>query len=315
MDEYWICQHCKSLNRAGTSRCYHCRQKFGSGPAQPAPAPAPVRAEQTHAEQTQPAPPPPATKQDLSIGTLPPSYLSRPLSPLPSLTSFTGSAAAAAAAAAAGPPGPITIIKRRVSRTLVKRPTVSVAWLGQLTSILLVSTVVAWIVLVVLLAPVALNLLVHSDPGAAWAQVTPDRQRRIASIAAVVAGLGICGLVSFSLFTGLSTHNATGLGADMPLLTPYCAGVCWARAILRQVEIAIAILTPVVFIWLGYLIPGLIVAIVALEFVVRRQDDLLGWFVAPSHHLPDLYLKMGTEGTMDSITAWLWSACFRAKLH
>src|SRR5512141_1419740 len=32
VDEYWVCQHCRSLNRAGSGRCYSCKKKFGSKP-------------------------------------------------------------------------------------------------------------------------------------------------------------------------------------------------------------------------------------------------------------------------------------------
>ena len=48
VDEFWVCAHCRSLNRAGTSKCYSCREKYGSKPkevpgtlARPEPAPLP----------------------------------------------------------------------------------------------------------------------------------------------------------------------------------------------------------------------------------------------------------------------------------
>ena len=37
MAQYWVCQSCKSLNRAGASRCYSCKANFGSTPAPVAP--------------------------------------------------------------------------------------------------------------------------------------------------------------------------------------------------------------------------------------------------------------------------------------
>src|SRR5664280_3135701 len=67
VDEFWVCQHCKSLNRSGTGRCYHCRQKFGSAPKPTA-----------ELNRTSGAPGPTSMPTgQLSVGPLPP-YLARP---------------------------------------------------------------------------------------------------------------------------------------------------------------------------------------------------------------------------------------------
>jgi hypothetical protein len=71
-------------------------------------------------------------------------------------------------------------------------------------------------------------------------------------------------------------------------------------------------IVPAALIWLDYPIPGLIAAIVAIEIAQRHMDDPFGWLTRPYRHLPDLYAKLGIEGSIESPMASLWSACFRA---
>jgi hypothetical protein len=63
--------------------------------------------------------------------------------------------------------------------------------------------------------------------------------------------------------------------------------------------------------WKGYFLPGLIAALVALELAHRHIDDPGGWISRPYRHLPDLYSKLGLEGSISSPVAWIWSGCFR----
>ena len=62
MNEYWICQHCKSLNRAGTGKCYSCKRKYGSEPKEVpvVRASSPSPATSTPGSRPIPGAPPPA---------------------------------------------------------------------------------------------------------------------------------------------------------------------------------------------------------------------------------------------------------------
>jgi hypothetical protein len=302
VNEYWICQHCRSLNRAGTNRCYRCKYKYGSGPApagslrSPAPVPAAPAA----------APPVSATRQDLSLGSVPPAYLSKPIASAPVPASFT-----AAAAAKSRAPGLRGAIRGRLSRAMAMRPVVRTAWLGHLSVVLLVAMVVLGLALVAAFVPAGLHLLAHADPAAAWAQVPAERHAALAALACAFLLASVVCLVTFSAFVGLSTHNAPGLGAEMTMISPAGAAASWPKVVLRLSEIGLGILVPVALVWSDYLIPGLVVAVLALEVTVRRQDDPIEWLMTPAHHLPDLYLKLGIDGSLDSIVAWAWSAAFR----
>ena len=299
MEQYWVCQHCMSLNRPGAGRCYSCKEKFGSkAVAAGGSAPAPPR-------PTQPAP-----RQDLNMGQGPPPYLSKPLAPVPLPTSYTV-AAAAAAVASRGPVGPVTVIKRRISSALATRPIVGVRNLGYATATLLFLTLIAAAALVGLSLPAALDLLQRADLAHAWNNLGSGTKNMVEIAAGATAGLGLLALLGFSLFMGLSTHNAPALGADMPMLTPYAAGVGWIRGLWRQLQIAACAIVPAVLAWLGYEIPALLVAIIAVEITVRRLEDPYGWMTGPDRHLPDLYAKLGTEGSMESLTASVWAVCFR----
>jgi hypothetical protein len=300
VEQYWVCQHCRSLNRGGAARCYSCKEKFGSRPK----ADAPINPEPPRPAVT-------ATRQDLGMGQVPPAYISKPLAPALGPTSFSSSAAAAAAEARRGPAGPVTVIKRRIARSLAAHPIVGVRVIGWLAALLVVASVVVGGALAVLLAPVALDVLQVADAPLAWRQLAADRQAMILVLSAATAGVGLLALLFLSLFIGLTTHNAPALGADMALLTPYAAGVSWPRGLWHHLQIAIATIVPTVIVWLGYTIPGLILAIVFVEIALHRLGDPWGWFRGLNRHVPDLYAKLGTEGSMDSILASTWALLFR----
>ena len=301
VDEFWVCAHCRSLNRAGTSKCYSCREKYGSKPKEDAQKPV----------AAVPAPIPQARIPDLSgTSAAPPApYYSRPVA----LAS-----AAQARAGVVGTPrpapqfrGPVTAIRGRVGRWLAMRQTVPVGGLGYLTAILLFLVLVVGAIVTMSLMPVAANLLQHGHIRDAWAQLSPGQQSLARFELAIAAATALLTLMCFSVFLGLSTQNATGLGADQPMLIPYAAGTCWIGVLWGQVRIAVGLIVPAMLLWKGYLIPGLIAALVALEIAQRHLGDPGGWLSRPYRHLPDLYAKLGLEGSSSSPVAWIWSGCFR----
>jgi hypothetical protein len=206
---------------------------------------------------------------------------------------------------------PITAVRGRIARSLAMRQSVSVAWLGYLTSALLGVALVLGAVAAITLLPVATNLLQHADPGSAWAQLSSAQVGSLESMSIALAAVSALALLCFSVFLGLTTHNATGLGADQPMLTPYRAGLCWSSAIWAQVRIVVGLVVPAVLMWRGYVIPGLVAGIVAVEIAQRHLEDAGGWLTRPYRHLPDLYAKLGVEGSISSPIAWIWSGCFR----
>ncbi|MGA3058489.1 MAG: hypothetical protein ABSE70_10725 [Candidatus Limnocylindrales bacterium] len=249
---------------------------------------------------------------DFGAAAVQPPYLSRPVA-LPSLA--VAGRAAAGASGRGGTrrlPNPVSAVKRRIASSLALRQTVSVTWLGYLTVWLLIVLVVAGSALVFTVLPALTDLLQNASLTAAWAHLTTDQQSLTKTLAIVFGAVGVASLLCFSVFLGLTTHNAPGLGADMPMLTPYGAGIIWPVVVWTQVRLAVGMIVPAALIWLDYPIPGLIAAIVAIEIAQRHMDDPFGWLTRPYRHLPDLYAKLGIEGSIESPMASLWSACFRA---
>ena len=70
MDEFWVCQHCRSLNRAGSGKCYSCRKKYGSRPKDGSPVVASAGA---------PAPPPARSTTGSRPAPVQATYFSRPV--------------------------------------------------------------------------------------------------------------------------------------------------------------------------------------------------------------------------------------------
>jgi len=306
VDEFWVCQHCKSLNRLGTGKCYGCKNKYGSKPKEvetlhmggPAPTQLPSF-----------APAPPGGVSGVVSGVVPPPapYLARPpvtLSPIRTPAKNIPDREPRG-------PHPIAAIRKRVAWSLALRQSVPVAWLGYLTALLLTLTLLGGAMLVLNLTPAAGHLLQNMNASAAWGQLSAGQQGAAQTLGLEIAGLIVITLVCFSVFLGLSTHNAAGLGADQPLLTPYRAGLSLASVLWAQARIAVGLIVPAMIIWKGYTIPGLIAAIVAVEIAQRHMDDPFGWLTRPATHLPDLYAKLGIEGSITSPLASLWSIIFR----
>ncbi len=297
MDEFWVCQHCKSLNRFGSGKCYGCRNKYGSIPkevstlARSAGAPTPLQS------------PSPTNR---GAGPSPAPYLARP--------------------AALGPvqiparkntprelhrPQPIEAMRQKIAGSLALRQSVHVASLGYLTALLMTLVLLGGAMLVMNLTPAMSYLLQYLNAAEAWARLSAGQQATVQTLGVGVAVLAVASLLCFSVFLGLTTHNATGLGADQPLLTPYRAGLCWASAVWAQTRITVGLIVPAMIIWSGYTLPGLIAMVVAVEIAQRHIDDPMGWLTRPARHLPDLYAKLGVEGSIASPLATLWSISFR----
>jgi len=301
VDEFWVCQHCRSLNRAGSGKCYSCRKKYGSRPKDGSPVVASAGA---------PAPPPARSTTGSRPAPLQATYFSRPVA-----LATAAAPAGEIAQGFRGPfhiPNPVAAARRRVAWSLAMHQFVSVGWLGYLTAVLLALVLVMGALVVAAVMPVAANLLQHANTETAWAQLTTGQQTLLKILSIVFAVTGALALLCFSVFIGLTTHNATGLGADLPMLTPYRAGTSWASALWAQARIAVGLIVPPALIWEGYTIPGLLAAIVAVEIAQRHVEDPAGWLTRPSRHLTDLYNKLGIEGSISVPIASIWSACFRA---
>jgi hypothetical protein len=300
VEQFWVCQNCKSLNRAGTNKCYSCKAKFGSKPFE------------DEAISRRPAAPPP------QLGGPIPDFGPRSVQPAPyaRLTALGPAAALPAAAVRApkrsfGLSNPISAIKHRISTSLSRRPSVSVTALGYVTTGLLILNLVLGALLLLTLMPIASHLLQHADAGAAWGQLATGQQGFVKLLAIALLVVALLTWLCFALFVGLTTHNATGLGADQPLVSPYRAGTAWGRVLWTQARVAVGLVVPAALIWQNYIIVGLIGALVAAEIAHRNLDDKSSWLNRPAHHLPDLYIKLGVAGSISSRLAALWSACFR----
>ena len=297
MDEFWVCQNCRSLNRAGSSRCYSCRIKFGAKP------PAPEAATRnTGASALVQGPIP-----DFGAAAV----ASAQYAQLSALTSAASAASLPAARQGLRFGSPIGAVKGRVARSLSMRHAVSVRSLGYLTAALLVLVLAFGILLLVLAMPAAHDLLQYADPGSAWSQLSSVQQSMVEVLAIALLVTLLLAWLCFSLFIGLTTHNATGLGAVAPLLSPYAAGTCWTGMLWTQARISVGLIVPAVLVWQNYIIPGLLAGLVAVEIAHHHLEDQLSWLERPARHLPDLYIKLGVEGSISSRLAEFWSACFR----
>ncbi len=323
MDEFWVCQHCRSLNRVGTGRCYHCREKFGSLPKQaevvnrnsgaPGPTPLPMGPVGLpglgRPGQGGMRPPP---GQD-GPGAEPPTYLSRPVA-LDSTPVRTFSAPQAQVKPERHFKRPQLTgwIRRRIALSLATRQTVSVWFVGYVAAGLLMLLLLDATLILATVTPIAGGSLQSGSIASAWGQVDSGHQWTLEMLAIAFAGIGVLALLFLSIFTGLSTHNAPGLGAETPQLSPYHGGTCWLGVLWAQARIAAGLLAPAILIWIGYPLPGLIVALVAVELGQRSLDDPFGWLTNPARHLPDLFAKLGGSGSNSSLLGSAWSACFRA---
>ena len=297
MDEFWVCQHCKSLNRFGSGRCYGCKNKYGSKPQE---------VETLHRSAGAPTPLPLASPAVPSAGPSPAPYLARPVALGPVVRPTKGNPPHQLHR-----PHPIAAARQKIALSLAMRQSVPVAGLGYVTALLVTLVVLGGAILVMSLTPAMSYLLQYMNASEAWGQLTAGQQGTVQTLGVGVAVLAMVSLLCFSVFLGLTTHNATGLGADQPLLTPYRAGLCWASALWAQTRIAVGLIVPAMIIWKGYTVPGLIAMIAAVEITQRHMDDPLGWLTRPALHLPDLYSKLGVAGSIASPLATMWSVSFR----
>lgn len=301
MDEFWVCQHCHSLNRAGTGRCYHCRQKFGS---RPKPAPEPTR------NPPQPGPTPISAAQS-AMGPQP-SYLSRPTALVtpPPIDGSIGSSRESRRRLHR--PRLTDPIRKQIAWALVTRQSVSVSALGYVTAAMLSLVLLDGLLLVANGMATAFDALQSGSPQTAWNGLDPVQQGTLQVLGIAFVAIGAVTAACFSVFVGLTTHNAPGLGAQTPMLSPYRAGVSWLHGIGTQAELAFALLAPAGLVWFGYAIPGLILGIVVLELAQRGINEPIAWLARPSRHLADLYLSLGIDGAPSALVVTLWAICFVA---
>lgn len=313
MDEFWVCQHCRSLNRAGSGRCYHCREKRGSRPKEAA-------AVSRNAGAPGPTPlpmgpvglPGPGGPDQGGPGAEPPAYLSRPvaLAPTP-VRDFSAPQGQVKPEQHFKRPQLTGWIRRRVARSLATRQSVSVWFVGYVAAGLITLLLLNGALIVTMVTPIARVALQSGSISSAWGQVDSGHQWTLEMLAIAFVGIGVLALLFFSIFAGLSTQNALGLGTGMPQLSPYRAGTCWLAVLWAQARIAVGLLAPAILIWIGYPLPGLIVAFVAVELAQRSLDDPFGWLTNPARHLPDLFAKLGVSGSNRTLLGSTWSACFR----
>ena len=187
-----------------------------------------------------------------------------------------------------------------------------IRFVGYLAAILLTLLLLTGALLVTTVSPMARTALQSGSLTAAWDQVQPGSRWTLELMVLVCAVFGVLVLILFSLFVGFSTHNVPGLGAAMPLLTPSRAATCWPGLLWTQTRIAVGLLVPAALLWRGYLLPGLIVAFIAVELAQRRLDDGFEWLSDPARHVPDLLARLGVSGATGTLLGTAWSFCFRA---
>jgi len=298
VEEFWVCQNCKSLNRAGSNKCYSCKDQVRQQAAA-------ARADLEGSGRPCHAPARPDT--ELRCGAVRVTALRQ----ADCARAGDGRRRGDRAARSSGFPNPVAAIKRRIAASLSMRQSVSVTPLGYFTTGLLVLNLLLGALLLLTLMPVASHLLQHADVGAAWGQLAAGQQGLAKSLAIALLVVELLTWICFAVFVGLTTHNATGLGADQPLLSPYRAGTTWGRVVWTQARVAVGLIVPAALIWRNYIIVGLIGALVAVEIAHRNLDDQSSWLNRPPGTCRTCTSKLGLEGSISSRLAALWSACFR----
>jgi hypothetical protein len=203
-------------------------------------------------------------------------------------------------------------IRKRIAWALVTRQSVSVSALGYVTAAMLSLVLLDGLLLVANAMATGFDALQSGSPQAAWNDLDPVQQGTLQVLGIAFVAIGVVTAACFSVFVGLTTHNAPGLGAQTPMLSPYRAGVSWIQGVGTQAELAFGLLVPAGLIWFGYAIPGLILGIVVLEIAQRRLNEPIAWLARPSRHLADLYLSLGIDGAPSALVVTLWSICFVA---
>ncbi len=320
MNDFWVCAHCKSLNRYGTGRCYSCKQKYGSQPK----ATGTIRREDPSNAGAVRGPGAPATgfysgssvgqgvvgPGGLPVGSVEaeaPAYLSRPMGGSKLTSTAYLNAMNAEPSYSHTPWG---WVGNRISRWLAPRQSVSVMVPGYIASVLVTVVLLFGAVLLLNLMPTIQTAVRTGSPRQAWNQLSAadlDTLRTLVIVFGVIAALA---LFFFSIFVGLSTHNARGLGAGGSNLTPGQATRLWTRLIWSQIRICGGMIAPVILFLAGYPILALIVALVAVELMQRTMDDPFGWLTVPARHLPDLFARMGVSGSGRTVLGTAWKTAF-----
>ncbi len=330
MEAFWVCQHCHSLNRSGTGRCYHCREAVGSKPKESsavirnAAAPTAFRP----AGQAADAGPGPGRSSGNAVGApIGPApaafvsgigqrpaeatdYASRQVPASGPDHEFFSTRAHAEEQAARRRRTPLGWLGHRMDMWLVTRPVVGIRTLGYLTAVLLAILLLAIGLAVATLLPPLRTAILNVSVTAGWDQVSEANRTMAWGLALSLVILGSLWLLLFSTFLGLMAHNATGLGTESPLMGPGRAFRAWFRLLWIQPLLAVGMVGPAVLILMNYVLPGLILAFVTVELAQRRLDDPLGWMTDPARFLPDLHTKLGTSGSHGTVLGTLWRACF-----
>jgi hypothetical protein len=243
---------------------------------------------------------------------VPPTYVSRPVAAPPApVKSFTERAREAELAQRKSRfPSPTAWARRRLSWSLATHPYVRIGIPGFLT----IATTVAFLLVGALatatFAPVAKSALESGSITQATAQLSSAGQAMLQMAAILLAVLLMAGLVTLAIFIGLSTHNAVNLGAERTYLGEGKAGTTWFHLVWIQALVAVSLIVPAALIANGYPIPGLILALVAVEVGQHRMDDPFGWLTDPARQLTDLYVKLGMSGLSRSRLASTWRFFF-----
>jgi hypothetical protein len=327
VNDYWICGHCKSLNRAGTGKCYRCKNKYGSQPNEVPVVRAPAPPPSTPGSRPIPGAAPPAgfftgpsvgqgvvgpggVPVDPGVNGELPAYLSRPLQgPAFTSTSYLTEQGARG--------GPIGWLRRRASAWLAPRQSVSVWLIGYVSAGLLTLLLVdGAIILTTISSAISVALQTASLTGA-WAELGPGRQSAVTMLVVALGVIGGLALLSFSVFVGLSTHNGAGIGLANLRLTPGSAMTCWWKTTWAQLKLAVGFLLPAGLLVAGNNLPGnhlpgLVAALVAVEWAQRSLGDPFGFITNPANHLADLYGRMGISGVDGSLLGSAWKICFMA---
>ena len=307
MNEFWVCEHCHSLNRVGSGRCYRCREKYGSQPKEAA-----VVNRNSGVPGLTPAVALAGLPAPAALSAEPPAYLSRSVALAPvAVRPFSAPQGQARPERHFKRPELTGWIRRRIAASLAARESVSIWFVGYLAAGLLTLLLLDGALIVTTATPIAGDALQSGSISSAWGQLDSGHQWTLEMLAIAFAGIGALALLFFSIFIGLSTHNAPGLGAEIPQLSPYRAATCWLAVLWAQARIAVGLLVPGILIWIGYPLPGLVVAFMAVELVQRSRDNSFGWLTNPARHLPDLFAKLGVSGSNSSLIGSTWSACFR----
>jgi hypothetical protein len=322
VNDYWMCEHCKSLNRAGTGKCYSCHRKYGSAPKQAGVIRRAAEPQSsTSGGRPIPGAPPPAgffTGSSVGQGVVGPggvpvnsdtdlpAYLSRPIA-----GSALTSTSYLEAQAASSRGSPIAAVKRRVSNWVASRQSVSVWIIGYLSAGLITLLLVVGALTLTTLNSAIRVALQTTSVTEAWDELGPGLQSAVTMMGAAFAIIALLALSSFSIFIGLSTHNAAGMRTGDLWLTPGQAATCWWKTVWAQIKLVAGFLIPGGLLIAGYHLAGLIAALIAVEIAQRSLNDPFGWISNPARHLSDLYARLGDAGSEGSLLGSTWKTCFQ----